>query len=298
MLLCRPALFRTILNPLFLYITPLLPCFFSLCRPQLKHGSPVTAFVGDMSTSTPNRRSRLFALATGRSQSSHQALTSPGGLSPAQHTPRASFDRRSPSPSNYTDPFTSSHGHDNRVQGGDGMDDLLPPQRPFSHVDGGGSGLSSRRSSFSDKDGKERPPSLSLNYLPSKFTKKHNTGQHLHKRAKQGGGRDAFARNASRMGMMGTVDDDEGVVFQLGKGGLKKKKPKLRWNRFKWILFGCNTAVSRLLRWDAGGRLRRVWLTPAHLVWTDGSCRFYPRVAERVQPIRRDQSGQPNRVDQ
>jgi hypothetical protein len=47
------------------------------------------------------------------------------------------------------------------------------------------------------------------------------------------------------MGTMGTVDDDEGVVFQLGKGGLKKKKPKLRWNRFKWILFGANGVVSR-----------------------------------------------------
>jgi len=127
-------------------------------------------------------------------------------------------------------------------------DDLLPPHRPFSTFDGtngGSSGLSSRRSSFSDKDGlKERPPSLSLNYLPSKFTKKQPVGEHFHKRAKQGGGRDAFAKNAQRMGMMGTVDDDEGVVFQLGKGGLKKKKPKLRWNRFKWILFACNTLVS------------------------------------------------------
>lgn len=44
--------------------------------------------------------------------------------------------------------------------------------------------------------------------------------------------------------MMGTVDDDEGVVFQVGKGGLKRKnRPKLRWNRFKWVLFAANTVV-------------------------------------------------------
>ena len=85
--------------------------------------------------------------------------------------------------------------------------------------------------------------SLSVNYIPAKFTKLHAPGDWAHRRAKQGGGRDAFARNASRMGMMGTVDDDEGVVFQLGKGGLKRKTPKLRWNRFKFVLFFANSLV-------------------------------------------------------
>jgi hypothetical protein len=46
------------------------------------------------------------------------------------------------------------------------------------------------------------------------------------------------------MGMVGTVDDDEGTVFALGKGGVKQKKqPKLRWNRFKWVLMLANILV-------------------------------------------------------
>ncbi|KAK8847417.1 hypothetical protein IAR55_005275 [Kwoniella newhampshirensis] len=138
-------------------------------------------------------------------------------------------------------------------------DDLVPPVAPFVPS---GSNLSSRRSSLSflggggggggdkgDKDSSllknQRPSSLSLNYVPAKFTRLHAPGDHAHRRTtKQGGGRDAFAKNASRMGEVGTVDDDEGVVFQLGKGGLKRKnKPKLRWNRFKWVLFVANTVL-------------------------------------------------------
>jgi hypothetical protein len=50
------------------------------------------------------------------------------------------------------------------------------------------------------------------------------------------------------MGMVGTVDDDEGTVFALGKGGLKQKKqPKLRWNRFKWVLMLANVLVRRIV---------------------------------------------------
>jgi hypothetical protein len=136
-------------------------------------------------------------------------------------------------------------------------DDLVPPALPFGDSrprfpnSGSGSGLSSRRSSFSSDGGKgssknlARPASLSVNYVPTKFTRLHAPGDYAHRRAKEGGGRDAFAKNASRMGVMGVADDDEGVVFQLGKGGLKKKKPKLRWNRFKFVLFGANSVVSR-----------------------------------------------------
>lgn len=135
------------------------------------------------------------------------------------------------------------------------QDDLLiPPNLPFSEVTGGQFGNDgSRQSSYSDltdyrrqqASTADRPNSLSINYVPTKFTKLHAQGDWAHRRAKQGGGRDAFAANAARMGSPGTVDDDEGLVFQLGKGGLKSKhKPKLRWNRFKWILFGCNSVVS------------------------------------------------------
>ncbi len=169
---------------------------------------------------------------------------------------------RSPSPA-YSDPFSSQNGHSN-VMDAPGHDILTPPTVPFRDRESrsalaGGSGLSSRRSSFSDKGSdslgmpKTRPSSLSVNYVPAKFTKLHAPGDWAHRKAKQGGGRDAFARNASRMGMLGAVDDDEGVVFQLGrKGGLKRKKPKLRWNRFKFVLFAANTVVSRALDWIHG----------------------------------------------
>lgn len=229
-----------------------------------------------------NRRSKLLSLAKNpfNPDSHRRSYSQPLASDSPNNSPfRPSFD-------SYTDPFqSSSHGHEPMTHN----DDLLPPTRPFSHADGGGGGLgsrsSSRRSSVSSsKDLKERPTSLSVNYVPTKFTKLHAPGDHLHKRAKQGGGRDAFATNASRMGMMGTVDDDEGVVFQLGKGGLKKKKPKLRWNRFKWVLFVCNTLVGR----------RSVHSHPltclAHGLWycIPHCCHF--GLAQRVLPIRRDSS--------
>ena len=194
----------------------------------------------------PNRRP---------SRSSLQPLAS-NPSSPIRHRTFRS------SSSTYSDPFQSSssnshsnhHGSSNGGGHSPNMDDvnnfgLAPPTLPFRdsprHE---GSGLSSRRSSFaSDKGspgmGKTRPSSLSVNYVPAKFTKLHAPGDWAHRRAKVGGGRDAFARNASRMGMIGNVDDDEGVVFQLSKNGLKQKKPKLRWNRFKFVLFFANTVV-------------------------------------------------------
>ncbi|ORX33903.1 hypothetical protein BD324DRAFT_584272 [Kockovaella imperatae] len=124
------------------------------------------------------------------------------------------------------------------------MSDDFLPQRPFAQGNAGGG---SRRSSFDSRKGSPlpRPASLSVNYVPTKFTKLHAPGEWGNKRVgKQGGGRDAFSKDASRMGMLGTVDDDEGVVFQFGRHGLQqKKKPKLRWNRFKWILFCANLVL-------------------------------------------------------
>jgi hypothetical protein len=111
---------------------------------------------------------------------------------------------------------------------------------------------------------KDRPSSLSVNYVPAKFTKLHQPGNWQGRnQKKQGGGRDAFASDAGRMGQVGTVDDDEGTVFALGKGGLKqKKKPKLRWNRFKWALMLANILVgcgARQLRDGADETVDVVW---------------------------------------
>ncbi len=186
-----------------------------------------------MTDTAPNRRSRFLARAT-------RAVSTTSSLQPLHSNPSSPYGRRplrSPSPA-LSDPFSSQNDHLSTM---DGLDSLTPPTVPFRGDEG------SRRSSVSsDKYSgmrKTRPSSLSVNYVPAKFTKLHAPGTWAHRRAKQGGGRDAFATDASRMGMMGTVDDDEGVVFQLGKGGLKKKKPRLRWNRFKLVLFFANTVV-------------------------------------------------------
>lgn len=156
-------------------------------------------------------------------------------------SPRA----QSPSGSYYNDYNSSDMSHGAPPMNVDYRDDALgsplaPPNRPYSS----GSPLGSRHSSSVSLN-KDRPSSLSVNYVPAKFTKLHEPGKWQHRsQQKQGGGRDAFASDASRMGQVGTVDDDEGTVFQFGKGGLKqKKKPKLRWNRFKWALLIANILV-------------------------------------------------------
>ncbi|KLO07793.1 hypothetical protein SCHPADRAFT_917113 [Schizopora paradoxa] len=88
--------------------------------------------------------------------------------------------------------------------------------------------------------------SLSLNYIPTKFSgpltsdvvKRRNVPVH-----KQGGGREAFRRRESRM-PRGDDEDYDGVenVRQTWFGGPPgaKKKKRLRWNAFKWILFTTN----------------------------------------------------------
>ncbi|WVW78427.1 hypothetical protein I302_100381 [Kwoniella bestiolae CBS 10118] len=195
-----------------------------------------------------NRRSRLLNLASKlplphnhtdrlRRSSNSTTLLNPG--SPTHY--------RASSPTNSEGMSSFAH-HNEQTVNYRNDDDLIPPVAPFVPPHEGS--LSSRRSSTSlltaggnEKDMKNRQSSLSLNYVPAKFTRLHAPGDRHMKKAKQGGGRDAFALNAQRMGMPGTVDDDEGVVFQIGKGGLKKKKPKLRWNRFKWCLFVGNTVL-------------------------------------------------------
>ncbi|ODN79691.1 hypothetical protein L202_03620 [Cryptococcus amylolentus CBS 6039] len=189
-----------------------------------------------------------------RRQNSGSLLASPSSASRENYYHN---NARSASPT-YSDQMSSNmaHGQPQEVDyRGDA--DLVPPVAPFVP----GDGLSSRRSSVSflgDKESlKNRASSLSLNYVPAKFSRLHVQGDYSH-RQKLGGGRDAFAADASRMGQMGTVDDDEGITFQYGAHGLKQKKPKLVWNRFKWVLFfatsvlfcyGMGTLVSAILVW-------------------------------------------------
>lgn len=63
---------------------------------------------------------------------------------------------------------------------------------------------------------------------------------------KQGGGREAFKRGESRMPSANDDDYDGVDVSDVRRTWLSPThvlKPKLRWNKFKWILFMSNTAV-------------------------------------------------------
>ena len=126
---------------------------------------------------------------------------------------------------------------------------LTPPNPPFSALRPISMVSSSTISPSSSKQDVRN--SLSVNYLPSKFSRPHSPGVSYRKAnskngglVKRGGGRDAFAAGASRM--PGNNDEDyDGVAvdgwFQQNNG--KGKKPRLRWNRFKWVLFFTNTMV-------------------------------------------------------
>lgn len=195
-----------------------------------------------------NLASKLNPQTDPQRRSSHSgSLLSPLDPNSPQSGSKENYYGRPSSPT-YSDQMSSNnHGQPQEVSCRID-DDLVPPVAPFvPQVD---SSLSSRRSSISflgDKDSlKNRASSLSLNYVPAKFTRLHAPGDYAHRR-KQGGGRDAFASDAQRMGQVGTVDDDEGVIFQVSESGLKKKKPKLRWNRFKWVLFFATSVVSVLV---------------------------------------------------
>lgn len=237
---CINTVFSFLFFPyLFLFQTSFLPQPFSV--------------PGGMPSDT-HRRSRFGNFASKfaphsdpQRRSSHSgSLLSPLDPNSPQSGSKENYYGRPSSPT-YSDQLSSNnHGQPQEVSYRID-DDLVPPVAPFAPQ--ADSALSSRRSSISflaDKDSlKNRASSLSLNYVPAKFTRLHAPGDYAHRR-KQGGGRDAFASNAQRMGQVGTVDDDEGVIFQISESGLKRKKPKLRWNRFKWVLFLANSVVSVL----------------------------------------------------
>jgi hypothetical protein len=89
--------------------------------------------------------------------------------------------------------------------------------------------------------GSSTPVSLSQHYLPAKFAPLTNVRR---RKAggrvaipKYGGGRDAFRSSEARM--PSAADEDYDGVLQ---GGPEKKK--MKWTRFKWVLFVANLLVS------------------------------------------------------
>ncbi|KAI5450176.1 hypothetical protein NCC49_003325 [Naganishia albida] len=206
----------------------------------------------------------------------------------------------------------------------DSLGPLQPPTLPFAPSTSYGSPASSPRSSIAQGErvhsmtsissDPRADVSLSVNYLPAKYTALHEPGQYAHRRGSffsrtsmadevsvddkepkfpppqraespararlsrffpsslahktipRGGGRDAFASDAGRMGGEEEEGDDvlagagqgvapgEGLRQRRGKGtrfaeGVKpveergeRRKPSARlvWNRFKWCIFFAN----------------------------------------------------------
>ncbi|KAF8079371.1 hypothetical protein FPV67DRAFT_1403124 [Lyophyllum atratum] len=131
---------------------------------------------------------------------------------------------------------------------------LDPPNFPFAGTAGSGSPTGRGSAGSVDAAG----ISLTVNYLPSKFstTLLSPGGSLTRKRRggkggldpmvpKRGGGVEAFRSGEARM--PGEGDDDyDGVQggWFGGKEGGRTAPKRLRWNKFKWILFFANVTLT------------------------------------------------------
>lgn len=125
---------------------------------------------------------------------------------------------------------------------------LDPPNVPFASSANSQASYS-RSGSPSGKNAVDASSvSLTVNYLPSKFSnslltpgaRRRKGGKGDPVMPKRGGGVEAFKSGESRMA--GQNDEDyDGVSGGLFGGDGHKK---LRWNKFKWILFVANCFVS------------------------------------------------------
>lgn len=144
-------------------------------------------------------------------------------------------------------------------------------------------------------EGKDSNVSLTVNFLPSKFSRPVSPGG-MYKRKnakgakdgggvipKVGGGREAFKSGESRM--PGENDDDyDGVdnVRATWFGGPAGRKKKLRWNRFKWIMFVMNTIVSRGTLTNLPSFWLIVSLYQAYLIFSRGTHRLLGDVVQHL----------------
>ena len=122
---------------------------------------------------------------------------------------------------------------------------LEPPTVPFASRAGSSQSLNKTTASDSRPG---TPTSLSVNYLPSKFAPVQGS---VRRRAgkggpadvpKRGGGREAFHAGEARMPDAGDEDYDGVQGAWFGKEGGQTKQ-RLKWTRFKWILFVANLLV-------------------------------------------------------
>lgn len=115
---------------------------------------------------------------------------------------------------------------------------LNPPSAPFAK----GSSARNSRDNFSLSSASNL--SLSVNYLPSKFTPGLSSPSGADGMRNRKGG-----KNASMPKRGGGLE-----AFRAGEARLPQGGRKLRWNKFKWILFAANTAVrSFIFRFYGGG---------------------------------------------
>ena len=145
------------------------------------------------------------------------------------------------------------------------MDPLDPPNPPFAK---GSRPTSTHNNISSSRNDADRAASLSVNYVPSKFSSalvttgvrhRRHKGKRTELMPKRGGGREAFKKDEARM--PGEGDDDyDGIdnpLFGNTSGG--HTKPRMRWNRFKWILFLANVTVCCCTRQVSVGRSEKNW---------------------------------------
>jgi len=133
------------------------------------------------------------------------------------------------------------------------MSPLDPPNVPFASPRGSQASLSPRNDAPLIPRHASSNVSLSVNYLPTKFStalmtpgvsrRRKNKGGGLMV-PKRGGGREAFKSGEARM--PGEQDDDYDGINSGWFGGKDggRTKPRMRWNRFKWILFVSNILLT------------------------------------------------------
>ncbi|KAG8988832.1 hypothetical protein FRB94_000377 [Tulasnella sp. JGI-2019a] len=129
---------------------------------------------------------------------------------------------------------------------------LTPPNPPFSIGASGrpNSGISISNASLTPSQKQDNRSSLSINYLPSKFSRPHSPGISYRKantgkkgNVRRGGGREAFAEGEARMPGAGDTDYD-GLAVDGWFQGKSPNLQRLHWNRFKWILIIMNTLLT------------------------------------------------------
>ncbi|KAH0825983.1 hypothetical protein J3R83DRAFT_7578 [Lanmaoa asiatica] len=127
---------------------------------------------------------------------------------------------------------------------------LDPPTSPFANANDRALQNGPTRTLVS------RDVSLSVNYLPSKFSTgllspapRRRKGRARLVLPKQGGGREAFKSNEPRMPTEGDEDYD-GVTSGLFTKEGGHTRPRMRWNKFKWTLCIANSCLSA---WSLAG---------------------------------------------